>query len=919
MSAVSQSYPNYLGGLNEQPDELKKPGQLKEAINVIPDPVNGLTRRPGFALVPFKNRDGETVETDVDPKGTWFELELSNQINQDYIYYGCVNFDGKVNIFNQDGEVQTVRYTDESIEPHQSYTYDNGILQVYNENEDLRSDIATTTDGYLTYFKHNEEQPLKYCVSKDHIVFTNPQITPTLSKGKVPVGTEATKYYSFINFKVLDTANYNYTFKRFYADDQVENYRYIGSISIDEVSNIRDPGWRDDLSLPLQVQSPFRVNIPSDPGGEDAVVEVSFVGQIVQVKEKDEYENQARYTYTAKLISEGKGFKGQATYRVPLEVNSDKPTLSIAFRLGPDRNVVIQKNDNIVPNLPEDADITDILIELAAKFKATGIDKAIIVGNGLYLEDTAEFSVSTDEIAVADIMNSQKFEDEDAAPIARVNTTAELPLECYPGFKVQVKNSFDGKGDYFLEYVSESEVEPGVELTKSDGYWEEIAKPFQSVNPNNGTLPHVITVARESTKSEFAFIISPIQYKERTAGTSFDNPSMFVDETPITAINYYKNRLLMFTDQGTVLSTRSGKIDELFINTALEASIVDPLDVVGNSNQRVPIHGSSVVNNSIVLFGTSEQYSLTTDNSLLTTETVNVTKVANYTFDPLSNPVYVGTNLGFISGGSSRFYEMTNIYDRGPVDINERSQQIQSQFGMGFNMPVSSREQASVLVYKRYNTDTDNSNEMYLYRFRQENSQESSQTAWVKWKLNNPIAYVSMPRDHTFVFVNTDKGVQLYQMDSGDPEDYRPDPENLGNVPIYLDGYYYDEDGVLHGDPYDTVIKFPKIYPISGKKMDVTANLTIHRLKLSTAAIGAYDVLIQKKGYDDYGILYEQDPADEYRAGMNPLYKEHIETIPIYSRNDNLDVTISTNYNAPMILRSMTWEGDYNRPYYKSV
>ena len=51
MTAVSQSYPNYLGGLNEQPDELKKPGQLVEALNVIPDPVIGLTRRPGFELI----------------------------------------------------------------------------------------------------------------------------------------------------------------------------------------------------------------------------------------------------------------------------------------------------------------------------------------------------------------------------------------------------------------------------------------------------------------------------------------------------------------------------------------------------------------------------------------------------------------------------------------------------------------------------------------------------------------------------------------------------------------------------------------------------------------------------------------------------------------------------------------------------
>ena len=41
----------------------------------------------------------------------------------------------------------------------------------------------------------------------------------------------------------------------------------------------------------------------------------------------------------------------------------------------------------------------------------------------------------------------------------------------------------------------------------------------------------MITVARETTKSEFTFVVSPMRYKERTAGTPNDNPSMFVDDT----------------------------------------------------------------------------------------------------------------------------------------------------------------------------------------------------------------------------------------------------------------------------------------------------------------------------------------------------------------------------------------------------
>ena len=223
---------------------------------------------------------------------------------------------------------------------------------------------------------------------------------------------------------------------------------------------------------------------------------------------------------------------------------------------------------------------------------------------------------------------------------------------------------------------------------------------------------------------------------------------MFTDNARITALNYYKNRLF-FTSNGTIISSRAGEIDNLFLNTALNTSLIDPIDVVANSNQRVPFHGSAIVNNGMAIFGDSEQYMLSTNSDLLTSETANVTKISNYTFDYKSKPIYLGANLGFVSSGVSRFYEMTNVYDRGPVDINERSQQIQSQFAQGFNMPVSSREQSMAIVYK---SDAQSPN-MRIYRFRQENSQESSQTSWVRWQVDKPIAYVSLPRDKCFLFL----------------------------------------------------------------------------------------------------------------------------------------------------------------------
>ena len=361
-----------------------------------------------------------------------------------------------------------------------------------------------------------------------------------------------------------------------------------------------------------------------------------------------------------------------------------------------------------------------------------------------------------------------------------------------------------------------------------------------------------------------------------------------------------------------------GEINNLFLNTAIEISLIDPIDIVANSNQRVPIHGSAVVNNAMVLFGDSEQYSLSTNESLLTSDTANVTKISNYTFDSVSNPIYLGTNLAFISKGLTRFYEMTNVYDRGPVDINERSQQILSRFGQGFNMPVSSREQAQAIVYKKH-TGT-GSPDMMLYRFRQENSQESSQTSWVRWRLGYPnplkphnVCYVSLPQDKMFVAVEIDGKCKLYKQDSGSVDGLPANANSLPALPRYTDGW----KGNQNGYNFTTEIKFPTIYPRAKEGYDITSNLTIHRVKLSTAALGAYRLTIERKGYDTYNLLHEQTFADEYNADFPHLYGEHVETVPVYTRNKNLTLTLHTNFDAPFTLRSMTWEGDWNPPYYK--
>ena len=46
MAAINQRIPNFLGGVSQQPDTIKFPGQLRVCDNALPDVTFGLTKRP---------------------------------------------------------------------------------------------------------------------------------------------------------------------------------------------------------------------------------------------------------------------------------------------------------------------------------------------------------------------------------------------------------------------------------------------------------------------------------------------------------------------------------------------------------------------------------------------------------------------------------------------------------------------------------------------------------------------------------------------------------------------------------------------------------------------------------------------------------------------------------------------------------
>tara|TARA_X000001388_G_scaffold77601_1_gene79358 strand:- start:7415 stop:10849 length:3435 start_codon:yes stop_codon:yes gene_type:complete len=87
MSAVTQTIPNYIFGISQQPDQLKQPGQLRDSINVTPDVIAGLVKRPGSRFIGQVNDN---------VNGKWFNYYRSEAEQ----YIGHIQPNGWVSVVN---------------------------------------------------------------------------------------------------------------------------------------------------------------------------------------------------------------------------------------------------------------------------------------------------------------------------------------------------------------------------------------------------------------------------------------------------------------------------------------------------------------------------------------------------------------------------------------------------------------------------------------------------------------------------------------------------------------------------------------------------------------------------------------------------------------------------------------------------
>ena len=131
-------------------------------------------------------------------------------------------------------------------------------------------------------------------------------------------------------------------------------------------------------------------------------------------------------------------------------------------------------------------------------------------------------------------------------------------------------------------------------------------------------------------------------------------------------------------------------------------------------------------------------------------------------------------------------------------------------------------------------------------------------------------------------------------------------------------------DNILYvGYLYTYRVRFPKFYLKKKQGESVTGDinnyLTLHRVKLHFGQIGLYKTILSRTGKTDYEDLHESTPADQYEVSDAPYLNEDIKTIPIYEKNTNVTLTLTSEHPAPATLKALSWEGDYSPLGYRRV
>ena len=768
MANITQTIRSLNGGISQQPDEQKIPGQVKDMLNAVPDVTQGLLKRPAGRFV--------STLTNSTADGKWFHYYRDE--NEQYI--GQVRRTGVVKMWACEQVLNPV----------------NGAV-VHQAGAEVNVVDVTTGSGAGKYLYHTGDEDIQTLTLNDFTYINNRTKTPAMLTGSSdlkPLGNylkevfidlksiSYAKQYSVNLFDSTDPADLSTvrTATRIRVDMVKSSNNYCdGNGNMVAAGNRKSQSTRCDDSAGdsrdayapnvatkifnigsgtqytdtgatyTDSQHTVSINGNNSSGRSNLYFRIATTGQSVPFTtgsgQNQTTTYQARYTTTYDLLHGGEGWHEGDTFDVFMKNAIYTVTIEKVSVAKVQANLALVR-----PNpTPFDTETTitaesilgDIRKGITGSTTATTGNGFTVtqIGTGLHVSRTTNFNGST---PVGELLN---------VVAGKVNDAGDLPSQCKHGMVVEVVNSAADEDNYFVEFE-------GNNGKDGEGSWVECAKPGRADKLDRTTMP-VVLIRTENAEFRLTeldgttYTIGGVtqpevpKWDDALVGDSDTNPEPEFIGRPINKMCFFRNRFTMLADEFIVMS-RPGDFTNFFNKSAIQFVGSDPINISASSPYPATLFDAIEVNTGLVLFSKAQQFMLTTDSDTFSPLTAKINALSTYNFNFQTNPISLGTTIGFLdnAGKFSRFYEMTRILREGEPQVVEQSAVVSRLFEKDLKTISNSRENQIILFSE------DSSSTLYGYRYFNQ-IEERSMASWFRWTLPGTIKYHCMQDDSLFVVI----------------------------------------------------------------------------------------------------------------------------------------------------------------------
>ena len=976
MASVTQTIPTLTGGLSQQPDELKIPGQVSIATNVLPDVTHGLLKRPGGKLVASISDNG-TSALNSQTNGKWF----SYYRDETESYIGQVSRSGDINMWRcSDGAAMTVNYdsgTASALATYLTHTNDEDIqtltLNDYTfitnrtKTVAMSSTVETVRPPEVFIDLRSTAYARQYAVN----LYDNTTTTAvsTVTRINVELIKSSNNYCDSNGAMVARSSRASNSTR---CDDSAGDGRdafapNVGTkiFNVTDGASLTDDATSGSHTYTVDVKDSGNNSVNR---GVNLYFRIRTVGQSVPFTtgsgSNQETTYQARYTTTFDLLYGGTGWQQgdyfyvwmkDGYYKVTVEAIS---TSNIQANLG-----LIRPNPTPFDTetaITAESIIGDIRTDIIAtgNFTSANVQQ---IGNGLYVtRPSGSFNVTAPSSDLLKVMSSE------------VKNVDDLPDQCKHGYVVKVANSEADEDDYYVKFFGNNDRD-------GDGVWEECAKPGRNIEFDKGTMP--IQLVRQANGT---FTVSQVTWDNAEVGDTLTNPEPSFVGNKVNQLVFFRNRLVFLSDENVIMS-RPGDFFNFWSKTATTFTPSDVIDLSCSSTYPAIVYAGIQINAGLLLFTKNQQFMLTTDSDILSPETAKINAVSSYNFNEKTNPISLGTTVAFIDNANkfSRFFEMSNVLRQGEPDVVDQSKVISRLLDKDISIVSESRENSVVFFSKK------GTSQIFGFRYFSSGDKRLLQS-WFTWEVAGSIQYHCMLDDALFVVTRNNNKDQIVKhslklddnghfvtdtKDTADTDDdvvYRVHLDHASSITAAANTYNtvtvkttvpkpngyestkqlvaYDTDAgndlgryamvtvngsnleipgdwsnntFVIGYLYELDVQIPTLYlnrQVGDKyRSDAKSSLIVHRIKFSFGPLGVYTTTLTRVGKPDYTETKELGLAGKVSANRLPIVEEVIETVPCYERNTNLQVNVTSSHPSPATLISLAWEGDFTNRFYKRV